>query len=71
MKKITTVEIIVESEELFVIRSSGEQLRGRCEQCGQEIRLVVPRALPPHEAQEQNEESGKSEPPATVDGSDL
>ena len=53
MKKITTVEIVVESEELFVLRSSGEQLRGWCEKCGREIRLVVPQALPPHEEQDE------------------
>jgi hypothetical protein len=53
MKKITTVEIIVETDEIFIVHKSGEQLRGWCEQCGTEVRLFVPQALPPHEEQEE------------------
>ena len=52
MKKITTLEIIVETDEIFIARKSGEQLRGWCEKCGKEVPLI-PQALPPHEEQDE------------------
>jgi rRNA-processing protein FCF1 len=41
MKK-TTVEIIIETEEIFIMRKSGERVRALCERCGDEVKLFLP-----------------------------
>ncbi len=41
MKKNRTTEIIIETDEIFITRKSGEPLRALCEQCGREVELIL------------------------------
>jgi hypothetical protein len=41
MKKTRTTEIIIETDEIFVMRKSGEQMHALCERCGRQIEVTL------------------------------
>lgn len=41
MKKIRTTEIIIETDEIFIMRQSGERIPTLCERCNREIKLTL------------------------------
>ena len=59
MKTRRTTEIIIDTEEIFVMRKSKEQaLRGWCETCGHEVRLILPPSADPRQLEGDTEEKG-------------
>lgn len=41
MKKTKTIEITIETDELFVLKGRNRSVQGRCETCGGPVHLVT------------------------------